>query len=69
MLKNDVDDERYLQELSAEQNKVLDELIDLDSKGLLSYSSWEEVKKRYTFLVNKTIWSIKLSCRSGHQKI
>ena len=34
--------------LTPDQEAVLDETLELDKKGLLTYSSWEEVKDRIT---------------------
>lgn len=44
MLETDAEIEQALCLLTPEQETILDECIELDEKGLLEYSSWEEVR-------------------------
>ena len=46
MLEANANMEQPAYELSRDQETELSEIMDLDEKGQLSYSSWEEVKAR-----------------------
>ena len=44
LLKAEVENEKDDFHLTPEQEAELDEIMELDKKGLMEYSSWEEVK-------------------------
>ncbi len=46
MLEADAENEKNSFYLTTEQDAELDEIIELDKKGLMEYSPWEEVKAR-----------------------
>ncbi len=46
MLEKDAEIGKPTYTLTPEQEAILDECIELDEKGLMEYSSWEEVKAR-----------------------
>ena len=46
MLEADAENENASYELTPQQEAELDEILELDKKGLIEYSSWEEVKTR-----------------------
>jgi len=46
LLEADVENEKTSSYLTPEQETILDECMELDEKGLMEYSSWEEVKAR-----------------------
>lgn len=46
MLEADAENEKDSYHLTPEQEAELDEIMELDKKGLMEYSSWEEVKAR-----------------------
>ena len=44
LLEAEVENEKGNFQLTPQQEAELDELMELDKKGLIEYSSWEEVK-------------------------
>jgi hypothetical protein len=46
MLEADAENEKAVASLSPEQEALLDEYVAMDEKGLIGYSSWEDVKGR-----------------------
>ncbi len=46
MLEMDAQNETVSSNLTPEQEAILDECLELDEKGLMEYSTWEEAKTR-----------------------
>ena len=46
LLEADIENEKNSFSLTPEQEAILDESMELHRKGLMTYSSWDEVKAR-----------------------
>jgi hypothetical protein len=48
MLEADAENNNFLYSLTAEQEAILDECMELDEKGLMKYSTWADARARIT---------------------